>query len=219
MLNDMISMDLAVIIVNDGKARKIIKHAKLNGAKGATVFYGMGSVKSSKIIEFFELHNIKKEIIIFVNEETVNQLVLKSISEKFKFNKPNHGIAFTIPITSFIGSKKYENTLIKKGSKQMTHQAIFTIVDRGKAEEVIKSAKSAGAKGGTIINARGSGIHETEKVFNFDISPEKEVVIIVSEAKDTDHITKSIRNDLKISEPGNGIIFVQDVSQSFGILT
>lgn len=217
MLPNTISMDLAVIIINDGKARKVIKHAKSLGATGATVFYGMGSVKSLKILEFLELHSIKKEIIVLINEQSVNKEILLSLNQKFHFDRPNHGIAFTIPITSLIGSKKYEDKVINKENENMAHQAIFIIVDRGNAEEVIKSAKSAGAKGGTIINARGSGIHETEKVFNFDISPEKEVVLIISEAKDTKSITDKITLDLKINEPGNGIIFVQEVSQTFGI--
>ena len=34
------------------------------------------------------------------------------------------------------------------------YKAIFTVVDRGKGENVMDAAKSAGARGGTIINAK-----------------------------------------------------------------
>lgn len=217
MQNNQISLDLAVIIVNDGKARKIIKFAKSLGARGATVYCGFGITKASKILEFLELYNIKKEIVVMINESKLNQHILNELNDKFKLKKPNHGIAFSIPISALYGTKKYKNQAIKKGNKTMSSQAIFTIVDRGKAEEVINAAKLAGAKGGTIINARGSGIHETEKIFNIDISPEKEVILIISDERITYDITQKISESLEMDKPGNGIIFVQEISKTYGL--
>lgn len=75
----------------------------------------------------------------------------------------------------------------------------------------------AGSKGGTIINARGSGIHETSKIFSMAIEPEKEIVLILSEEESTEGIVASIRKKLKIDEPGNGIIFIQEVSKTYGL--
>ena len=97
------------------------------------------------------------------------------------------------------------------------YRAIFTIVDRGRAEYVMEAATQAGAKGGTIINARGSGIHETNKLFSMEIEPEKEMVMVLSEKDSVDSIVSSIRQKLDIDEPGKGIIFVQDVSKAYGL--
>lgn len=97
------------------------------------------------------------------------------------------------------------------------YHLIICIVDKGRAEEVIEAASKGGSKGGTIMNARGSGIHETGKVFSMDIEPEKEVVIIVSEAHLTESITSNIVNELDIELPGNGIIYVQDINSCYGV--
>jgi nitrogen regulatory protein PII len=97
------------------------------------------------------------------------------------------------------------------------YKAIFTIVDRGKAEAVIDSAKNAGAKGGTIINGRGSGIHEQQTLFSFPIDPEKEIVLVIAETDNTEKIVKSIRDNLNIDEPGKGIMFVLDVNETCGL--
>ncbi len=97
------------------------------------------------------------------------------------------------------------------------YKAIFTIVDRGKAEDVITAATCAGSRGGTIINARGSGIHETSKLFNMEISPEKEVVLILAKTEDVTKITDTIVEQLDINKPGNGIIFVQSVENAYGL--
>lgn len=50
-----------------------------------------------------------------------------------------------------------------------------------------------------------------------DIEPEKEIVLILSEAESTQKIIDSINSELKIEEPGNGIIIVQNVSKTYGI--
>jgi len=91
------------------------------------------------------------------------------------------------------------------------------VVDKGKAEDVIDAATAAGSRGGTIINARGSGIHETSKLFFMDVEPEKEIVMILSEKKDAEAIISSIREKLDIEQPGKGIIFVQEVSKVYGL--
>ena len=100
----------------------------------------------------------------------------------------------------------------------MKYRAIFTIVDRGNGESVIDSAKTAGAKGGTIFSGRGSGIHETEKLFSMEIEPEKEVVLIITDADTAAGIVAAVRRDLEIEQPGKGIIFVQPVDQIVGVV-
>ncbi|WP_332842404.1 P-II family nitrogen regulator [Paraclostridium sp. AKS81] len=50
-----------------------------------------------------------------------------------------------------------------------------------------------------------------------EIEPEKEIVLIISPSNLTDSIVSSIRDELKINEPGNGIIFVQDVNKAYGL--
>ncbi|HOA17575.1 MAG TPA: P-II family nitrogen regulator, partial [Fervidobacterium sp.] len=79
------------------------------------------------------------------------------------------------------------------------------------------AANKAGAKGGTIINARGSGIHESGKILSMEIEPEKEIVMILSESDTTENIVSAIKDAIKIDEPGNGILFVQDVNRTYGI--
>lgn len=97
------------------------------------------------------------------------------------------------------------------------YSAIFVVVERGKAEAVIETAEYAGSRGGTIINARGSGIQERSTLFNMAIEPEKEIVLIISEKEKTDNIAASINKSLEIETPGNGIMFVLDINKTYGL--
>ncbi|MGB4071373.1 MAG: P-II family nitrogen regulator [bacterium] len=215
---------LLYIIVNCGLGSKVIRYAKEQGlTTGATVIIGKGTV-NDRLLEFLGLTEIRKEIVIMVTERAKAFRALEEIGRKFQFHKPHTGIGFCIAVKYFFRGLKHpgENLEESRGeeesmSEDTMYDAIFVIVDRGKAEAVIDAATKAGSKGGTIIHARGSGIHETSKLFAMEIEPEKEVVLILAEKNLTDPIVSTIREELQIDKPGKGIIFIQAVDRAYGL--
>ncbi|MCM3587379.1 P-II family nitrogen regulator [Mesobacillus maritimus] len=210
--------ELVCIIVNFGLGSKVLQTAKKHGITGGTVLLGKGTIKN-RLLEFLALTDVRKEIVIMVSHKNTVHEVLEQLDKKFKFSKPNHGIAFTTSVSHIVGASSYKSDEIKegRGAEAIMYHAIMVIVEKGNATDVIDAANEAGSKGGTIINARGSGIHETSKLFSMAIEPEKEVVMILSEKESTEKIVSSIREKLKIDEPGNGIIFIQDVNKTYGL--
>ena len=98
----------------------------------------------------------------------------------------------------------------------MKRQAIFAIVDKGYAETVVEAAEKAGARGATVVNARGAGIHETARLFSMEIEPEKEIVLILAETALCGAITDAVQAAIGLDEPGRGILFSLDVRQAHG---
>lgn len=211
-------IELVCLIVNFGVGSKVIKVAKHSGISGGTIFLGKGTIKN-RLLEFLELGDIRKEIVLMVAEKKLAYEALEELNREFQLSKPNHGIAFTTSVMNFLGTRncKYNNFKERRGVEGIMYNAIFVIIDKGKAEDVIDAAVEAGSKGGTIINARGSGIHETNTVFSMAIEPEKEIALIISETHLTEAIVTSIREHLKIDEPGNGIIFTLDINKTYGL--
>jgi len=204
--------EMVYFIVNYGLGSKIMQKAKKCGISGGTVLLGKGTIRN-------RLLDSKKEIVLMVSDKKTIDQALEQLDMKMKFSKPNHGIAFTISVGQVVGARSCKSDYINegRGAVNTMYQSITVIVEKGNAEYVIDAATEAGSKGGTIINARGSGIHETSKIFSMDIEPEKEIVMILSESKSTDAIVSSINKKLKIDEPGNGIIFIQDVNKTYGL--
>lgn len=209
--------ELIYVIVNFGLGSKVLKIAKQNGIYGGTIFIGKGTIKS-RILELLALTDIRKEIVMMISEKTVADNALEQMNQEFNFAKPNHGIAFRTSVMGIYGVRNCKCDANKgRGVKSIMHNVIFIIVDKGKGETVMEAATKAGSRGGTIFNARGSGVHETSKLFSMEIEPEKEVVLILTENKITEAVTASIREQLKIDEPGQGVIFVQDVTKTYGL--
>lgn len=212
------NFELLCVIVNYGIGSKVLKYAKEEGIKGGTIILGKGTYKRP-LLEFLELTETRKEIVLMIADRRIINPALEALNERLKLYKPHHGIAFVIPVTQFLGAGKYEyDPKNEIGGHNVTeYNAIFTIVDKGFGEKVVDAATLVGAKGATIINARGSGIHETSKLFSMEIEPEKEIVLILAEKKIVKPIINSICEELDIEQPGNGVIFVQEVHQTYGI--
>lgn len=81
----------------------------------------------------------------------------------------------------------------------------------------MEAAQTAGAVGGTIINARGAGKNETSKFCLMDIEPEKEILLLVTEKERTSAITENINEMMDLEEHGNGIMIVQEISKAYGL--
>ena len=71
-------------------------------------------------------------------------------------------------------------------------ELIVAIINKDYASNLMEAAREAGAKGGTILNARGTGDHNVEKLFGLTLQQEKEVVLILTEIKHKVDIMKSV---------------------------
>ncbi len=210
---------LLCAVVNFGAGSKVMNILRQQGVTGGTIFLGKGTVKSH-LLEILDLTDIRKEIVLSVTVPSIADRALEALNQQMAFHKPHHGIAFSISVANQIGVHPVApgETKERRGVSKPMYKAIFVVVDRGKAEEVIDAAKLAGARGATVINARGSGVHETKKLFAMQIEPEKEIVMILAQTELTDAIVTSIKDQLQIEEPGKGILFVLNVDQTYGLV-
>ncbi len=94
---------------------------------------------------------------------------------------------------------------------------IVTIVKKGFSEQIIQASIEAGAKGGTVVFGRGTGIHEQQKIFGIPIEPEKEIILTVVSKTQTDDILKAIRESGELDKPGMGIGFVISLDKVIGM--
>jgi nitrogen regulatory protein PII len=93
---------------------------------------------------------------------------------------------------------------------------IVTIVKKGWGDRVVKSSRKAGAKGGTILFGRGTGVHENKSLLGMLIEPEKEVVLTLAEYINADKIIEFISEDVGLNKPGTGLGFVIPIERVFG---
>ena len=96
-------------------------------------------------------------------------------------------------------------------------EAIIVLVNSGFSEVVMDAAREVGARGGTIVNARGTGTKDMEKRYNIIITPDKEMIIILTDVELRDQMLAAIYKAAGLGTDGQGIAFSIPVENVVGI--
>ncbi len=98
------------------------------------------------------------------------------------------------------------------------NELIVVIVNQGFEEEVMTAARLAGARGGTIFNARGTAdSQDLVKFLGITLHPNKEIVFILTAQDTRDAIMNAIKQSTGLATKGAGILFSLPVTSVYGV--
>ena len=213
------NLSMLVAIVNHTDESKILKIINKYKVGFKYVMYGEGTASSS-LLDYFDLNDEEKAIILSVLPNGMCKKILIEISNKINVNESGKGILFSIPLSS---STKYMLDYYKNSEmediemEEAYRHLIVTIVNQGYAEKVMTEAKKSGATGGTTINGRGLGDGKAIKFLNISIEPEKDIVLILVPTDKKNDIMIVILNNCGLKSPGAGICFSLPVDHVVGL--
>ena len=102
---------------------------------------------------------------------------------------------------------------------EVNFEVILCIVNNGFSETVMDAAKEVGARGGTVIHARGTANKEAEEFFHITIQPDKEIVMILVPTDIKDAVLRAVYEHAGLKTAGQGIAFSLPVDDVVGIST
>lgn len=92
-------------------------------------------------------------------------------------------------------------------------KALYIIVNAGFSSEVVQIARSLGATGATIINARGS-VAKPKTILGITIDTEKEIVLSVVKKDVAIKIINAIKEKAGVGTEAHGLCFFMPVEMS-----
>lgn len=224
-----VHVKLLITIVDRGKGQHVADLLKKEGVLFHTIMLGRGTARKA-ILNTLGLGETEKDIVLSSIRTEGGAKALKRLLASLQLDAPGRGIAFTVLISSVGGAKTLayltgtqdvkkdeRETAFKYEVNEMDNHAyslVITIVNRGFSDQVMAAATRAGARGGTVLNARGAGREEAEKFFGITIQPEKEVVLILVKKQNKQAVMQEICKDAGLLTPGHGFsigIPVEDV--------
>lgn len=176
------------------------------------------------IIEFVGLNSAARVMFLTaIREEGLNKFVsdltfgttLKSVKSEFALIMPTGGFAESA-IKFFVGSEPVVKGDDNMKATEYTKTLILSIVNKGFKDDVMAAARGAGATGGTIIKAGGTGA-DVAKILGITISEEKEIVLIVSDMEKRNDIMNAIIDKAGVKTAAQGIVFSLPVEKVIGI--
>lgn len=94
------------------------------------------------------------------------------------------------------------------------YEMVVCIVNAGFSQNVVEAARTAGARGGTVIRARGTANPEAEEFFNIHVQPEKEVVMMLVPKDIKDEVMRTVYKEAGLAAEAQGIAFSMPVTHT-----
>ena len=147
----------------------------------------------------------------------------KDLRRKMRSDVPGTGIAFIIPVSSIGGKRalqfltEHQTFALKEEStlKDTRYELLLVIANQGHTGSIMDAARAAGAGGGTVIHAKGTGMEGAAHFMGVDLVNEKELVLIVSRTTLKNQIMQAI---MQGADPKAGaIVFSLPVTDTAGL--
>lgn len=176
-----------------------------------------------KTLDLLGIERSEKTMLFTItNGESLKGLI-RGLTNEMMIDLPDRGVAMAVPLASIGGihTLEYftEETIEEKKETEAMHsdyELIIAIYEKGFTETVMDAARSAGARGGTTIRARGTGAKAAEKFFGISLAEEKEIVFIVSDVNKKKDIMKSIMHNAGVNTEAHALVFSLPVSATAG---
>ncbi|MDR1611691.1 MAG: P-II family nitrogen regulator [Planctomycetota bacterium] len=208
---------MLLCLVGRHRGEMLVAAAKGAGARGGTLALGK-SVGDNKFLQALSLADIQQDVVFIVMTDEDREVV-PAVRKAALGNRKLAGLALVLRVPVLFLRKRAAGAApdsnAKTRSKKMPsgHKLITVIVNSGYADDVMAVSRKAGASGGTILSARGTGTEEDVKFFGITLVPEKEMLFIVAEEDKLPAIVEAIGTVETLNEPGGGIVFSMDVEE------
>lgn len=219
-----------LVIIIDANIRNRL--AEFLTDSGIPIYYQMHGIgtASSDFLNLCGLGDTNKAIIIcFVPRHRVKML-LAEMNQALQLHKKGTGIAISIPlngaqgwlykILSTMDSEQMETGLeheVKKMSETITHAMILVTARHGYSDDIMRTARAAGATGGTILKGLRCSPAEAATHFGISLQDEQEIVAIVVPREKKTEIMTAISTQHGINTLAQSIVLSLPVDAIMGL--
>ena len=178
-----------VSIVERGRGTAIQRLYKKHAVFLHTQCPGRGTA-TSEIMDILGLGSSEKDVVLSYAESGAARRLMALLDNELRGAAGTAGIVFTLPLSGMnnlaAAAIDYHAQLSKKGNggeppmeNQSKNSLILVTCVRGSADQIMVTARAQGARGGTVIKARWSGMEELERGYDLELTAERDIVAIV----------------------------------------
>ena len=220
----MANLYLMVTIVDRKVIKKYLDLYEENHKHVSFLSLGFGTA-ANEILDYLGLESSEKAVSFMVVDEPSWSSLKNQLQKKLKIDAPGSGIAFIVPLSS-IGGKKTLQFLLESEDyqkkeestlKNTLHELIVVIAKQGYTDMIMDAAREAGAYGGTVINAKGTGMEMAEKFMGVSLAAEREILLIVTKSEQKNNIMQSIMKQAGFDSKAQAIVFSLPVTDTAGL--
>ena len=211
---------LMIVITDRSRGAKFASWFQDQGAALILSALGRGTA-ATEVLDYLGLEATEKAVLLLAAPRSA-RLVRRAARELW-LDVPGRGILMTVPISSVGGARARDYLLSWQAEeeddmdREITHELIVVIANRGHTDQVMDAARSAGAAGGTTIHAKGTGTELARKFLGVSLAAEKEILFILAREADRKPIMKAVMTQAGMHTKAQAVTFSLPVTDLAGL--
>jgi len=174
------------------------------------------------ILARYGLAQTEKRIVATVASAAQQRMIFQLARRLLYMDIPGNGILAAIPIKAVGGRQMLAyltDSEITGGTPTMDfeYELIVVVLNAGFADLAMDAAREAGAGGGTVLHAKGTGSARGEKFFSVRFADEKDMLYIVAHKSEKAAVMKAIAAKAGPGTEARGICFSLPISSVMGL--
>lgn len=212
-------VDLFITITDRSRAEQFAAWFRTHGISLVLTALGQGTA-TTEVLDFLGLEATEKAVLFCVSPRSPR--LVRQAARDLWLDVPGQGVLMTVPVNSIGGSTAKEYLLHEQEGeaameREITHDLIVVIANQGSTDLVMDAAREAGATGGTVIHAKGTGTDLVRKFFGVSIASEQEMVFILARSEAKKPIMKAIMAKAGIQSAAQSLVFSLPVGDIAGL--
>ena len=185
------------------------------------------AVERTEMLDLLGIGETAKAIVMCMVSRQTGVRLLKRLGRELEMRYPGRGIAFAIPITGIglrwhklltaADEEQKEVSRMHETEKNDGFDVVAVVMERGYTNVAMDAARKAGARGGTVISARGIAENEVKRFFGIEIQAEKEIVFLVVRSDEKQQVMTALMQAVGMKTRSHGIVLSMPLSAAIGL--
>lgn len=219
-------VSMILSILERGKSKAYIEMMKEQDIRMHLQSVGHGTAPS-EMMDILGLGSNDKDVVVSFASEQSTGGVITEVTKNLEGSTRYGGLMMVIRISAINrlaaelltrsqseNGKKEDMRIVESESK---FSLILIAVNQGYSDEVMQTAKKAGATGGTVIRARLAGAEMLEQFEEVNLQEEKEIITILTPAATCGQIMQEVNKGFGLRTHAKGIVCAVPVEKALKI--
>ena len=220
------AVEVVAAVVDVEQGEKVLRIYREEQAPVDFVCMAHGTART-EMLDLLGIGETAKAIVMCMVSRQTGVRLLKRLGRELEMRYPGRGIAFAIPITGIglrwhklltaADEEQKEVSRMHETEKNDGFDVVAVVMERGYTNVAMDAARKAGARGGTVISARGIAENEVKRFFGIEIQAEKEIVFLVVRSDEKQQVMTALMQAVGMKTRGHGIVLSMPLSAAIGL--
>ena len=219
------AVELVVSVVDVQQGERVLHVYRDSHALVDFVCMAHGTART-EMLDLLGIGETAKIIVMCLMCREEARALLTRLGRELEMRYPGRGIAFSVPITGI--GVRWHKLLTQSAAEEEVHcmnkqekagglDVVAVVMERGYTNVAMDAARKAGARGGTVIAARGIAEDEVKRFFGIEIQAEREIVFLVVKSEERQAVMIGLMKAVGMKTRSRGLVLSLPVSSAIGL--